>query len=52
MDKAVENFQLHQSEVAALKSNIQSLYTTESQRPKNLETIKMWDKMLDSTGNL
>ena len=49
MDESTESYSSHQKEVEAVVLNMRKAIEYERHRPKNDITIKMWNKMLDST---
>ena len=50
IDKSTEAYTTHQAEVAKLTSDMMKAIEYEKHRPKNGITVRMWDKMMDSTG--
>jgi hypothetical protein len=51
MDLATDSFRLHKKEIAKVQSDIQKMYEYEKYRPKNETTTKMWQTIMDTTGN-
>lgn len=52
MSLAVSNYELKHDEVRVLETNLQKIYEYEKNRPKNVITLKMWDKLLNKEGHL
>ncbi len=52
MDQATEDFQLHLPEIKTVQTNIQKIYEYDKHRPKNEIIIKLWDKIMDTSGHL
>jgi hypothetical protein len=52
MDLATEDFASHQQEVKQVITNIDKTYEYERNRKNNGITIKLWDKLNDTTGHL
>ncbi len=52
MDLATEDFASHQQEVKQVMTNIDKTYEYERNRKNNDITLKLWDKLKDSTGHL
>lgn len=50
MDKAVDSFQVHQTEVSNFNSELQKEYQYEQSRQKNEATIKLWWILIDPNG--
>ncbi len=51
IDASTEPYASHQKEVETTVSNLRKAVEYERHRPKNDITVKMWGKMLDSTGS-
>jgi hypothetical protein len=51
MANASDNFNLHQTQIVAVKTNLTKAYEYESNKPKNTISTKMWAMLIDSTGN-
>ena len=52
MDLATEDYSLHQQEVKQAITNIDKTYEYERNRKNNSITIKLWDKLKDTSGHL
>ena len=52
MGKAAEDYATHQKDVEQLIASVQKIYEYEKGRPKNVESIKMWEAMLNPDKNL
>lgn len=50
IDKSTEAYTTHQDEIAKVTSDVMKAMEYEKHRPKNGITVRMWDKMMDSTG--
>ncbi len=50
IDKSTEAYSLHQPVIAKVTSDIMKAIEYEKHRPKNSITVRMWSKMMDSTG--
>lgn len=52
MDLAVEDYSSHQQEVKQMIVNIDKIYEYERNRKNNEITLKLWDKLRDTSGHL
>lgn len=52
MNLATENYSLHVVEVNFVTTQIDKAYEYERNRPKNELTLKLWDKLRDTSGHL
>lgn len=52
MSKATTNYKTCEKSVNALQTELEKIYTYEKNRPKNVITVKMWDKLLNKNGHL
>ena len=52
MDLATEDFSLHKDEVKQVVTTINKVYEYERNRKSNEITLKLWDKMRDTSGHL
>lgn len=52
MSKAVESYANHSSEVADLEISLDKAYEYDRNRPLNIITVKLWDKLRDPQGDL
>jgi hypothetical protein len=52
IDMATDSFQLHEKEIKNIQSDIQKIKEYEKHRPKNDITIKLWEVLTDTNGNL
>jgi len=52
MDLAVEDYSTHKNEAKNVITNLDKIYEYEKNRPKNTITLKMWDKLRDTSANL
>ena len=52
MSYAVEEYDSHKKEIHDLNKDLQKIYEYEKNRPKNVETTKMWEILLDPDKNL
>lgn len=52
MSIATEDYSSHLSEIKGVLVALDKVYEYEKNRPKNTYTIKLWDKLLDTSGHL
>ena len=52
MDKAIDTFSLHLSEVKDMRLKIDKAYEFEKSRPNNSITTQIWEKIKNPDGNL
>lgn len=52
MDKAVEDYSLHEKEIVDINNRVQTAYLYDKNRPKNTITEAMWKLMVDPKGAL
>jgi outer membrane murein-binding lipoprotein Lpp len=52
MDMAVEDYTSHHSEVRQVLTDLEKTYEYERNRKNNEITIKLWDKLKDTSGHL
>lgn len=52
MNFATEKYSKHEKEIHDLNLNLQKIYEYEKNRPKNVETTKMWEILLNPEKNL
>ena len=50
MDKSADSYTLHVSDCETIVSDMLKMREYEKHRPKDVITFKMWDKLIDSTG--
>lgn len=52
MSYAIEEYAAHEEGIRALNKDLQKIYEYEKNRPKNVETTKMWEILLNPDKNL
>ena len=52
MDLANDDFSKHQSGVMEFQTKLRKVYEYEKNRPKNEISVKLWDILIDTSGNL
>lgn len=52
MDQAIEDYSSHQNEVRHVITDLEKTYEYERNRKNNEITIKLWDKLKDTSGHL
>jgi hypothetical protein len=52
MDNATEEYNLYEESIHQLQKDLLKIYEYEKNRPRNVETTKMWEIMLDTNKNL